>query len=351
MQYQNLKKYIYKLDPEPAHNIVEFLLKNIASKSSFILKQISKRYKLQDAKLSQNLFGVNFPNPVGLAAGFDKNATMIKGLEAMGFGFIEFGTVTPKAQDGNDKPRLFRFPYNNSLQNAMGFNNFGLKFAQNNVKELYPFNIPLGANIGKNKDTSGDEILDDYKVLIEAFKDISDYIVINISSPNTPGLRDLQNETFIKSIFNLGTEITNKPVLLKIAPDMEAKDAIKICSIAIENGAKGIIATNTTIDYALLPNAKDFGGVSGEVLKEKSFKLFEELAKEFYGKTTLISVGGISDGKEAYKRLKSGASLVQAYSALVFKGPILAKSINEEILELMQKDGYNNISEVIGADR
>jgi dihydroorotate dehydrogenase len=145
--------------------------------------------------------------------------------------------------------------------------------------------------------------------------------------------------------------MTDKPVLLKIAPDLEIKDAIDICRIAIESGAKGIIATNTTIDYTLLPNPKDFGGISGEVLKEKSFKLFEELAKEFYGKTTLISVGGISDGKEAYKRIKAGASLVQAYSALIFEGPILASKINQEILELLEIDGFSNISEAIGADR
>ncbi len=350
MQYKDLKKYIYKLEPESAHHLVETLLK-ISSYAPFLLKLIAKKYKLQNPKLSQELFGVTFPNPVGLAAGFDKNATMIAGLETVGFGFIEFGTLTPKPQSGNEKPRLFRFVEHNSLQNAMGFNNEGLEFAQKRVKKLYPFSIPIGANIGKNKNTSSENALLDYKVLIDGFKDICDYIVINISSPNTPGLRDLQNETFIKEIFELGTKITDKPILLKIAPDLEKQESIDICKIAIENGAKGIIATNTTIDYSLLPNPKDFGGISGEVLKDKSFALFETLAKEFYGKTTLISVGGISDGKEAYKRLKAGASLIQAYSALIFQGPILAKKINEEILELMQKDGYTNIKQVIGADR
>ena len=351
MQYKDFKKYIYKLDPEVAHNVVEVLLKSLGSYTSFLLNSVAKRYKFQNSKLSQELFGVNFPNPVGLAAGFDKNATMTYGLEALGFGCIEFGTVTPKPQIGNEKPRLFRHPEQNSLQNAMGFNNEGLESAKNNVKKLYPFSIPLGANIGKNKDTTSENALEDYKILIEGFKDICDYIVINISSPNTPGLRDLQNETFIKSIFEMAVSMTDKPVLLKIAPDLEVKDAISICSIAIKHGAKGIIATNTTIDYTLLPNPKDFGGISGEVLKEKSFTLFEALAKEFYGKTTLISVGGISDAKEAYKRLKAGASLVQVYSALIFEGPILARKINEGILELMEKDGYTNLGDVIGVKR
>ncbi len=351
MQYKDFKKFIYKLEPESAHHVVETLLKTAGSYAPFLLKVVSKKYKFSNDKLSQELFGVTFPNPVGLAAGFDKNATMIQGLEAIGFGFIEFGTVTPKPQSGNEKPRLFRFPEQNSLQNAMGFNNEGLEVAQNNVKKLYPFSVPLGANIGKNKNTSSEDALKDYEILIDGFKDISDYIIINISSPNTPGLRDLQNETFIKSIFELSTKMTNKPVLLKIAPDLEVKEAVDICRIAIDNGAQGIIATNTTIDYTLLPNPKDFGGISGEVLKEKSFTLFEALAKEFYGKTTLISVGGISDGKEAYRRLKAGASLVQAYSALIFEGPILARKINEEILALLEKDGYTNVSQAIGADR
>lgn len=351
MQYKNLKKYIYKLDPERAHTLTESLLKTIGSYAPFLLKPISKRYKFEDSKLSQELFSVTFPNPVGLAAGFDKNATMIKGLEAIGFGFIEFGTLTPKAQIGNEKPRLFRFVEQNSLQNAMGFNNEGLEFAKNNIQKLYPFSTPLGANIGKNKDTTSEDALSDYKILIEGFKDICDYIVINISSPNTPGLRDLQNETFIKEIFEMALKITNKPVVLKIAPDLEVKDAISMCAIAIKYGAKGIIATNTTIDYSLLENSKDFGGVSGEVLKDKSFKLFEALAKEFYGKTTLISVGGISCANEAYKRLRAGASLVQVYSALVFEGPMLCKEINQGILKLMREDGFTNLSDVVGADR
>jgi dihydroorotate dehydrogenase len=351
MQYKDFKKYIYKLDPETAHHVVESTLKNIASYAPFLLNILSKKYNYKNPKLSQELFGVTFPNPVGLAAGFDKNATMIEGLEAIGFGFIEFGTVTPKPQAGNEKPRLFRFPEYNSLQNAMGFNNEGLDEAKKNIEKLYPFKVPLGANIGKNKLTTQEDSLKDYEILIDGFKDISDYIVINISSPNTPGLRDLQNEEFIKSIFELSTSKTNKPVLLKIAPDLEVDDAIDICSMALKHGAKGLIATNTTIDYSLLPNPKDFGGISGEVLKEKSFNLFDKLAQEFYKKTTLISVGGISDGKEAYRRIRAGASLVQVYSALIFEGPILSSKINQELVELLEKDGYSHISQAVGADR
>ncbi len=351
MQYNNLKKYIYKIDPEKAHNSVESILKNIGDYAPFLLNMVAKKYRFEDNRLSQELFGRKFPNPVGLAAGFDKDATMIKALWAINFGFIEFGTVTPKPQDGNKKPRVFRFVEQNSLQNAMGFNNRGLEFVKKRVEDIYPFKVPIGANIGKNRDTLESDILEDYKRLIDSFKDISDYIVINISSPNTPGLRDLQNEEFIKAVFNLGVSLTEKPLLLKIAPDLDVDDAISICSIAIESGASGIVATNTTIDYSLLDGAKDFGGVSGEVLREKSYRLFLELAKEFYGKTKLISVGGVSDGDEAYRRLKAGASLIQIYSSLIFKGPNLPKEINQRIVELMDADGFKNIGEVIGADR
>ncbi len=350
MQYSSLKKILFKLDPENAHHLAEFALKNIARYMPFLLTKIAQNYQVVDPKLSQNIFDVTFPNPVGIGAGFDKNATMIETLAALGFGAVEFGTVTPKPQSGNDKPRLFRFPEYNTLQNAMGFNNDGLQAVQARVKKHYPYKIPLGANIGKNKSTPEEKALDDYEKLMHAFCDISDYIVINISSPNTPGLRDLQNETFIKSLFTLAGTITQKPVLLKIAPDLEISDALSMCQIALDNGAQGIIATNTTIDYTLLPDAKNFGGLSGEVLKEKSFKLFQALAKEFYGKTTLISVGGIDSGEEAYRRLKAGASLIQFYSAFVFQGPALVKNINTTILKLMEKDGYHHISEVIGSD-
>jgi len=351
MQYKDIKKYIYKLDPENAHNLVEFGAHTITKFTPFLLSAVKSRYTVKESRLSQNIFGVNFPNPVGMAAGFDKNATMIPFLEALGFGSVEYGTVTPRPQEGNAKPRLFRYPEYNSLQNAMGFNNDGMTKVKERVEKLYPYTIPLGANIGKNKTTTEKDAIKDYEMLIKTFKDICDYIVINISSPNTPGLRDLQNEHFIKEIFTLATSLTNKPVLLKIAPDLEDKEALQICGIALEYGAKGIIATNTTIDYSLLPNAKGFGGISGEVLKEKSFQMFETVARAFYGQTTLISVGGISDGDEAYRRIKAGADLIQVYSAFIFEGPSLAKKINLRLLELLEKDGLKHISEAVGIDR
>jgi len=349
--YAIMKKLMFNFSPENAHTIAEFFFKNGAKFTPFILSPIAEQFFIHDKRLEQELFGKTFLNPIGIGAGFDKNATMIKMLTALGFGHIEYGTMTPEPQSGNPKPRCFRFPEYETIQNAMGFNNDGMNAIAKRVEALYPFVTPLGANIGKNKTTTSENALKDYEKLIKRFKDLSDYLVVNISSPNTPGLRDLQNEQFIKDLFVMAKELTTKSVLLKIAPDLAVADALTICSTALENGAAGIVATNTTIDYSLLPNAKDFGGLSGKVLTEKSFTMFEALAKEFFGKTTLISVGGIDSADEAYRRLKAGASLVQIYSAFIFKGPSLNRAINLGILERMEKDGFAHISEVIGSDR
>ncbi len=349
--YGTMKKLMFNFSPETAHHIAEFFFKNGAQYAPFILSILAKRFFVHDKRLEQQLFGRTFLNPLGLGAGFDKNGTMIKMLTALGYGYIEYGTMTPLPQSGNPKPRCFRFPKEESIQNAMGFNNDGMNVIAKRIEALYPFATPLGANIGKNKVTPSDEALKDYEKLIKRFKDLSDYLVINISSPNTPGLRDLQNEQFIKELFVMAKEITCKPVLLKIAPDLQTKDAIDLCACALEYGAAGIVATNTTIDYSLLPDAKDFGGISGKVLKEKSAALFEEIAKEFFGKTTLISVGGIDSADEAYKRLKVGASLIQTYTSFIFGGPPLNRAINQGIIERMEKDGFSHISELIGSDR
>jgi len=349
--YQNLKKILFKLDPETAHTLAGFGLRTV-SHCPTLLRYLKDEYFISHPMLNQKLFGRTFQNPVGLGAGFDKNGQYITAMPTMGFGFTEIGTVTPKPQDGNAKPRLFRLIEDNSIQNAMGFNNKGSHYMLQQLKKLYFFDYPVGINIGKNKVTPEKEALNDYETLFKAFKNYGDYIVINISSPNTPGLRDLQNENFIKAIFDMAKSITDQPVFLKIAPDMEAEDAITLCNTAVDAGAAGIIATNTTIDYSLTdsPRKKDFGGISGALLTEKSYQLFKAIGKELYGKTLLISVGGIDSAEEAYRRIKAGASLVQVYSMLVYKGPALIKEINEGLIALLKKDGYTHISEAIGAD-
>ena len=349
--YQNLKKILFKLEPETAHTLAGLGLRT-ASHFPTVLKHFTNQNFVTEPIIQQEIFGRTFQNPVGLGAGFDKDGQYITAMPTMGFGFTEIGTVTPKPQDGNAKPRLFRLIEDSSIQNAMGFNNKGKEFMLRQLSKLYFFDYPLGINIGKNKLTSEEDALKDYEILFRAFKDYGDYIVINISSPNTPGLRDLQNEEFINAIFALAKEITTQPVLLKIAPDMTPEDAIVLCKTAVDAGAAGIIATNTTIDYSLTdsPQKQDFGGISGALLTEKSYELFKAIGKELYGKTLLISVGGIDSAEEAYRRIKAGASLVQVYSMLIYKGPALIKEINEGLVKLLQEDGYKHISEAIGAD-
>ncbi|MEA3372383.1 MAG: quinone-dependent dihydroorotate dehydrogenase [Campylobacterota bacterium] len=348
--YDSIKPFFFRLEPENAHHLVEYFLR-AANICPVVFNGWTEKHFITDPLLKQELFGRTFLNPVGLAAGFDKNATMIRGMQALGFGYTEIGTLTPRPQPGNPKPRLFRHIEEETLQNAMGFNNEGLYKAQKRLQELYPFSTPIGVNIGKNKVTPEAEAINDYITLIKALHELGDYLVINISSPNTPGLRDLQNEAFITQLFQEAKALTDKPVLLKIAPDMEASEAVDLTSHAVAQGADGIIATNTTIDYSLVAQPQAIGGLSGAVLKDKSFEIFDAVAKELFGKTILISAGGIDSAEEAYRRIKAGASLVQIYSALIFKGPELIKDVNLGLIDLLKADGFANISEAIGADR
>lgn len=350
LNYQSIKPLLFKLEPETAHHVAACVL-SLPNICQIPFNFFLESHFINDPILNQELFGRTFLNPVGLGAGFDKNATMIRGIQILGFGYTEIGTVTPKAQPGNPKPRMFRHIEEETLQNAMGFNNEGAYKVVKRLKKRFPFSTPIGINIGKNKITSEKDAISDYTHLIKAFDGLGDYFVINISSPNTPGLRDLQNEEFISELFSQVKALTKMPILLKIAPDMEVEDAVALTKMAVEKGADGIIATNTTIDYSLVKNPKDIGGLSGAVLKEKSFKIFEAIAKELYGKTTLISVGGIDSAQEAYRRIKAGASLVQIYSGIVFHGPDMIMNVNKGLIELLKADGYTNITQAIGADR
>jgi dihydroorotate dehydrogenase len=350
INYESLKPWLFKLEPETAHHLAEAVLR-LPNLCQIPFNSFLSDHFVAEDILTQELFGRKFYNPIGLGAGFDKNATMIRGIQALGFGFTEIGTVTPKPQAGNEKPRMFRHIEERSIQNAMGFNNDGLLKVQQRLKQIYPFATPIGVNIGKNKVTPEAEAINDYTTLIKAFHTLGDYLVINISSPNTPGLRDLQNEEFITRLFEEAKKITTKPILLKIAPDMTPEDAVALTTLAVAKGADGIIATNTTVDYSLVKEPKEKGGLSGAVLTEKSFAIFEAIAKELYGKTTLISVGGINNAQEVYRRIKAGASLVQIYSGLIYGGPDMIRDINLDLIALLKADGYTNITQAIGADR
>ncbi len=351
--YPLLRRFLFRLDPEAGHAAGMATLR-AAQAIAPVRALFARSYRVADPRLRQTLLGLDFPNPVGLAAGLDKDAVAVHGFAALGFGFVETGTVTPLAQTGNPKPRLFRFPAAETLQNAMGFNNGGMESFRRHVtaaKTARPIPVPLGINIGKNKVTPAETTLDDYAALIQGLHDLADYLVVNLSSPNTPGLRDLQNEAFVRSLLKLAGELTRKPVLVKISPDLAPEAAADLCEAAVEAGAAGIIATNTTTDYSLLPGARDFGGLSGRVLSEKSFQVFDAVARRLFGRTLLVSVGGIGSGAEAFRRLRAGASLVQVYTALIYQGPSLVRRINRELLEILDREGLSGIAEAIGADR
>ncbi len=349
MNYDTLKKIFFRFDPETAHKIAEFGLRALYATPGG-LEALAKFGVYKDEILTQNIWNLSFDNPVGIAGGFDKNATMIAPLAALGFGHIDFGTFTPRPQSGNEKPRLFRLVSEQSIQNAMGFNNEGADIIEHRVRKIYPFKIPIAANIGKNKATSNEDAISDYEALGRKFNGLCDFFIINVSSPNTPNLRALQENSFISELIGAMKKITNKPLVLKLAPDMSADQAIALCECAVQSGASGIIINNTSVDYSLSPNARDFGGLSGRLITEKSRKLFAQVARELFGRTILISCGGIDSAQEAYERIKSGASLVQIFTAFIFKGPFVAKSINEGLAELLRADGFNNISEAVGVN-
>ena len=349
MNYDTLKKIFFRFDPETAHKIAEFGLRALYATPGG-LEALAKFGVYKDEILTQNIWNLSFDNPVGIAGGFDKNATMIAPLAALGFGHIDFGTFTPRPQSGNEKPRLFRLVSEQSIQNAMGFNNEGADIIEHRVRKIYPFKIPIAANIGKNKATPNEDALSDYEVLARKFGGLCDFFIINVSSPNTPNLRALQENSFISELIGAMKKITNRPLVLKLAPDMSAAQAIALCECAVQSGASGIIINNTSVDYSLSPNARDFGGLSGRLITEKSRELFAQVARELFGRTILISCGGIDSAQEAYERIRSGASLVQIFTAFIFKGPFVAKSINEGLTELLRADGFNNISEAVGVN-
>jgi len=347
--FELIKPIIYKIDPETAHNIVETIFKTTRRCPLFFNHLIEKNF-INSPILNQKIWNLEFKNPIGVAAGFDKNATMIPAWLVMGFGWGEVGAITPKPQEGNEKPRVWRHVEYEAIQNAFGFNNDGVEIIKKRLEKIYPFVIPIGANIGKNKTTKEEDAIEDYKILVKELNEVVDFFVINISSPNTPGLRDLLNEDFIKTLLIELKKLTKKPILIKLSPDMDNSDIEKITSFSIEYNVDGIVATNTTINYDLINSPIKKGGISGKPLAKRSFEVLQIVAKIAFNKVPIVSVGGIDSAEEAYKRIRAGASLLQLYTAIIYKGPSIVKKINLGLIELLKRDGFNNISEAVGAD-
>ncbi|HUC38728.1 MAG TPA: dihydroorotate dehydrogenase (quinone) [Candidatus Acidoferrum sp.] len=336
------RRVLSTLDPELAHDVAVVGLR--------VVGPALRDHTVEDhGMLSQELFGRTFYNPVGLAAGFDKNADAVVAWEKLGLGFAEVGTVTPRPQYGNPKPRIARFPDQGALQNWLGFNNKGSDAAFANLSG-YPYGIPIGVSVGRNKTTSNENAIDDYVSAAATVQSRCDYIAGNISSPNTAGPRDHQNEEFIETLLKRLRGVTPKPILIKLSPDLNTEQAVQLARVAVEAGAAGIIATNTTVDYSLLRGAKGQGGVSGRPLKQKSLEMTKALGGALPEGTVLISVGGIESARDAYERLRAGASLVQAYTGFVYHGFELAGEINSGLTKLLRRNGFRDIQEAIGYD-
>ncbi len=332
MFYPAIRKVLFQFDAETIH---ELTIKGLKSTGKSPLNALYKQ-NIQDKPLT--IMGINFPNPVGLAAGLDKNGECIDAFAAMGFGFVEIGTVTPRPQPGNDKPRIFRLPEANAVINRMGFNNKGVDYLVSQV-QASNFKGVLGINIGKNKDTPEENAKDDYVHCMRKVYDFATYITVNISSPNTPGLRSLQyGEALDELLSALKAEQTvlakqydkYVPVAVKIAPDLSAEEVQSIAKSLIDNNIDGVIATNTTLSregVERLEFGAEQGGLSGQPVKEKSTQVIKLLSEALDNKLPIIGVGGIASSKDANEKLQAGASLVQIYTGFIYQGPPLIKDI------------------------
>lgn len=344
MFYQLARPFLFKADAEAAHNLSLAALKIIPIPSLGSNGDI----------LAQSFAGLEFPNPVGLAPGYDKNAEVPVETLRLGFGFTEVGTLTPLPQAGNPKPRLFRLVEDEAVINRMGFNNEGQAAAIALLRNI-PENAltgPLGINIGANKD-SVDRVAD-YVTGVRNMEPLADYLTVNISSPNTPGLRALQDKAALDDLLAqvMAARIRATPVFLKVAPDLEPADIDDIVGVAISRGIAALIISNTTITRPALASrhAGEAGGLSGVPLRDMAQQRLADFRKASGGQLGLIGVGGISSASDAYARIRAGASLVQIYSALVYHGPGLARRINKQLERLLQADGFANITEAIGVD-
>lgn len=346
--YKIIRALLFQMDAEKAHYFTAKSLKNILKIPG--MKALWKnKFIPNDSRLEKELFGLKFKNPVGLAAGFDKNATMFKDLEYCGFGFIEIGTVTPIGQEGNPKPRLFRVKEDEGIINRMGFNNLGVKEAVKHLKTRTS-DLIIGGNIGKNKVTPNENALDDYVICFNELFPYVDYFVVNVSSPNTPNLRSLQEKEPLTKLLSELQNINNqkeqrkqrKPILLKIAPDLTNEQLDDIIEIVAETKIDGVIATNTTISREGLktPTSKieeiGAGGLSGKPAKNRSTEVVKYLAEKSNKAFPIIGVGGIHSTEDAIEKMEAGADLVQVYTGFVYEGPALIQRINKALLQKIE---------------
>ncbi len=338
-----IRPLLFSFDPEKVHHFATVSLKFIFS-IPFAGKAIRHFTTVKSKKLERELFGLTFPNPVGIAAGFDKNASFFNELGNLGFGFVEIGTVTPKGQPGNNKPRLFRLPKDKALINRMGFNNKGLGCAIKNLKKRKDNNIIVGGNLGKNTTTPNSRAVDDYVTLFKGLFDYVDYFTVNVSCPNISDMRELQDKDALLNILNslqtVNKQKSNpKPILLKLSPDLNEKQLDEVIEVIAQTGIDGVVAVNTTIQRnipvteKLVVEAIGKGGLSGKPVKNRSTEIIRYLAKKSNKAFPIIGVGGIFTPEDALEKLNAGADLIQIFTGFVYEGPFIARKINKLLLK------------------
>ncbi len=351
--YRYLLRLMFLLPPERAHHLA-FLAMRWSTRFEPLRTLVAKVLVTDDPILRNTVFGVQFATPVGLAAGFDKDATGVDVWGPLGFGFAEIGTVTAQAQPGNPQPRLFRLPEDRAIVNRMGFNNHGAGEAANRLRQRRR-TVPIGANIGKTKVVPAEQAAEDYTESARLLGPLADFVVVNVSSPNTPGLRDLQAVESLRPILAAVLDTVTVPVLVKIAPDLSDEDVDAVADLALELGLAGIVATNTTIrrDGLNTPQSRveeiGAGGLSGAPVAERSLEVLRRLRTRVGDRLTLVSVGGIETPEQAFERILAGASLVQGYTGFIYGGPFWARRINRGIARKLRAHGYRSIADAVGA--
>ena len=347
--YDLVKPALFALPPETAHRVTHRLLRSV--QHTVVEDVLRDRYTVDDDRLRTAAFGLEFDTPVGVAAGFDKNAELPAILTALGFSHVEVGGVTAERQPGNPRPRLFRLPEDGALVNRMGFNNEGADRIGARLDDADLPDAPVGINIGKSKSTPLDDAVDDYRYTYERVADAGDYFVVNVSSPNTPGLRELQNRESLERILGGLVDAGADPLLVKLSPDLAAPAIEEALAVVDDLDLAGVVATNTTVERPpglQNPNKAERGGLSGKPIEERATGTIKFIAERT--DVPVVGVGGITDAEGAYRKIRAGASVVQLYTGLVYEGPGLARDINRGLLDLLERDGFDSVEEAVGAD-
>jgi dihydroorotate dehydrogenase len=349
--YDALRPLLFAVPPERSHELVFAALRG-ATSAAPVRRQLSRRLAPTDPVLASTVFGVRFPGPLGLAAGFDKDGIGLKAWGALGFGYAEIGTVTAHPQPGNPPPRLFRLPADRALLNRLGFNNHGAAALASKLARHHA-DVPIGVNIGKTKTTPPEHAADDYRASARLVGSLATYLVVNVSSPNTPGLRDLQAVESLRGILSAVLAETSAPVLVKIAPDLADSDIDEIADLAAELGLAGIVATNTTVSRDGLRTAGvdrlGSGGISGPPLARRAAEVLRRLYGRVGDRLTLISVGGIETVNDAWERITAGASLLQGYTGFIYGGGLWAKHIHDGLAVRLRDGGFSSLNEAVGS--